>query len=67
MKSIIKRCYWCKRFNISHCQKLSQGLIPTDRTKHDLPFSVIGTNYAGPFICNTKGERNISVFIVVYM
>ena len=50
VKRIIKRCYGCKRFNISHYPKTSQGLIPTDRTKQDLPFSVIGTDYVGPFI-----------------
>ena len=33
VKRIIKRCYGCKRFNISHYLKLSQGLIQTDITK----------------------------------
>ena len=54
VKRIIKRCYGCKRFNISHYPKPSQGLMPTDRTKQDLPFSLMGTDYAGPFICRTK-------------
>ena len=31
VKMIIKRCYGCKRFNISHYRKPSQELIPTDR------------------------------------
>ena len=38
VKRIIKRCYGCKRFNISHYPKPSQELISTDRTKQDLPF-----------------------------
>ena len=38
VKRIIKRCYGCKRFNISHHPKPSQGLIPTNRTKQGLPF-----------------------------
>ena len=66
MKRIIKRCYGCKRFNISHYPKPSQGLIPTDRTKQDLPFSVIGTDYAGPFICKTKGKRDIKVYLLLF-
>ena len=33
VKRIIKRCYGCKRFNISHYLKPSQGLIQTDKTK----------------------------------
>ena len=65
-KRIIKRCYGCKRFNISHYPKPSQGLIPTDRTKSDLPFSVTGTNYAGPFICKTKGKRDIKVYLLLF-
>ena len=66
MKRIIKKCYRCKRFNISHYPKPSQGLIPTDRTKQDLPFSVIGTDYAGPFICKTKGKRDIKVYLLLF-
>ena len=66
VKRIVKRCYSCKRFNISHYPKPSQGLIPTDRTKQDLPFSVIGTDYAGPFICKTKGKRDIKVYLLLF-
>ena len=66
MKRIIKRCYRCKRFNISHYQKPSQGLIPTNRTKQDLPFSVIGADYAGPFICNTKRKRDIKDYLLLF-
>ena len=66
VKRIIKRCYGCKRCNISHYPKPSQGLIPTDRTKQDLPFSVIGTDYAGPFIWKTKGKRDIKVYLLLF-
>ena len=66
VKRIIKSCYGCKRFNISHYPKPSQGLTSTDRTRQDLPFSVIGTDYAGPFICNTKGKRYIKVYLLLF-
>ena len=33
MKRVIKRCYGCKRFNISYYPKPSEELIPTDRIK----------------------------------
>ena len=66
VKRIIKRCYGCKRFNTSHYPKPSQGLMPTDRTKQDLPFLVIGTDYAGPFICRTKGKRDIKVYLLLF-
>ena len=66
VKRIIKRCYGCKRFNISHYPKPSQGLLPTDRAKQELPFSVIGTDYAGPFICKTKGKKDIKVYLLLF-
>ena len=65
VKRIIKRCYGCKRFNISHYLKPSQGIIPIDKTIQDLPLSVIGTDYAGPFICKTKGKRDIKVYLML--
>ena len=65
VKRIIKRCYGCKRFNISHYLKPSQGLIQTDKTKWNLPFSVIGTDYAGPFIYKTKRKRDIKVDLLL--
>ena len=34
----------CKIFNISHYPRSSQGLIPKDRTKQELPSSVIRTD-----------------------
>ena len=49
----------------SHYSKPSQGLKVTDRTKQDLPFSVIGTYYAGLFICKTKGKRDIKVYLLL--
>ena len=63
LKIIIKKCYRCKSFNISHYPKPSQGLIPTDITKQDLPFSVTGKDYAGSFICKIKEKRDIKVYL----
>ena len=61
VERIIKRCHRCKRFNINHYPKLSQGLIPTEKTKQDFTFSLTGTDFAGPFICKTKEKRDIRV------
>ena len=66
VKRIIKRCCRCKRFNISHYPKPAQGLIPTDRTKQDLTYSVIGRDYAVPFMCKTKGKRDIKVYLILF-
>ena len=66
VKRIIKRCYVCKRFNISHYPKPSQRLIPTDKTKQDLPLSVIRTDCVGSFICKAKGKRDIKVYLLLF-
>ena len=58
VKRIIKSCYECKRFNIIHYPKSSQRLIPTGRTKQDLPFSVTGTDTQGDLYVKQK-EREI--------
>ena len=41
-------------------------MIPTDRTKQDLPFSVTGRHYAGLFISRTKGKRDIKVYLLLF-
>ena len=55
-----------KSFNISHYPKPSQGLIPTDRIKQDLPFLVMGTDCAGLFICKIKGKSDIKVYLLFF-
>ena len=30
-----------------------------------MPFSVTGTNYAGPFICKKKGKRDIKIYLLL--
>ena len=66
VKRLIKRCYGCKRFHMSHYPKPSQGLLPTDRTTPNLPFSIIGTDYAGPLICKKKGNRDIKLYLLLF-
>ena len=66
VKRMIKRRYRRKTFNSSNYPKPPQGLIPTGRTKQDLPFSVIGTDYAGSFTCKTKGNIDIKVYLLLF-
>ena len=66
VKRIIKRRYRGKTFNSSNYPKPPQGLIPTGRTRQDLPFSIIGTDYAGSFICKTKGKIDIKVYLLLF-
>ena len=66
VKRTIKRCYGCRRFSISHYLKPSLGLLSTDKTKQGTPFLVIGADYAGLFICKTKGKRDIKVYLLLF-
>lgn len=42
-----------------------RGLLPTDRTSQDLPFKIIGTDYAGPFLCKSK-NKEIKVYLLLF-
>ena len=49
VKRIIKKCFACKRFNISRTNTNRQN-------KARLVIFIIGTDYVGSFICKTKGK-----------
>ena len=40
-------------------------LFSRDRTKQALAFELVGTNYAGPFYCNSKGKNNLKAYIIL--
>ena len=62
----VLRCYHgCKRFYAIPYPDRKLGLLPKDRTKEDLPFKMIGTDYAGPIHCKVKTKQtktNILLF-----
>ena len=31
-----------------------------------MPFSVIGTDYVGPFVCKAKGEKDVKVYFLLF-
>ena len=64
MKKTIRKCYGWKRFRVSHYQKRSTGLLPVERTTHNLPFRIIGADYAGTLICKAKGGKETKVYIL---
>ena len=43
-----------------------QGQLPKDRTEQNLPFKVIGVDYAGPIYCKTKSKKEIKVYILLF-
>ena len=47
-KRMLRLCHGCKNFYAISYPDPKPGLLPKDRTKENLPFKVIGTDYAGP-------------------
>ena len=41
-------------------------MLPADRTNLDLPFKIIGTDYAGPFLCKSKGKKERKVYLLLF-
>ena len=68
VKRIIKRCYECKKFNISNYPKPSQGLIPTEQNKARFAiFSNRNRLSRAIHMLNKTKERYQSLFIVVHL
>ena len=57
VKKTIKKYFGCKRFRVSHYPDTSTGLLPLERTTQNLPFKIIGVDYASPLICKAKGGK----------
>ena len=47
-KRVIRSCSGCKRFQAVAFNAPPQGQLPADRTEGNMPFQVIGVDYAGP-------------------
>ena len=54
---MLRLCHGCKRFYAIPYPDPKPGLLPNDRTKENLPFKVIGTDYAGPIHCKVKTKQ----------
>ena len=66
MKKIIKKCYGCEKFCVSHYAEPSTGLSPIERTTQNLSFKIIDINYAGPLLCKTKKGKKTKVYILLF-
>ena len=65
-KRIIKRCFGCKRFQAVPCPNPQPGNLPKDRTEGDLPFQVVGVDYAGPIRYRSRRKKEAKAYIIVY-
>ena len=65
-KRVIRRCYGCKRFNLTALANPPPGNLPQDRTEGTSPFQVIGVDYAGPIKYRASRNREGKAYIVLY-
>ena len=56
-KRVLRSCHGCKRFYAIPYPDPESGLLLNDGTKENLPFKVIGTDYAGPIYCKVKTKQ----------
>ena len=66
VKKTVKKYYEWKRFQVSHYPGPSTGLLPVERTTQNLPFKIIGVDYAGPVLCKTKVGKETKVYILLF-
>ena len=64
-KSLVKKCYGCKRFNSLPYSAIKPGQLPNNTTEKAIPFQVIGTDFAGSIYYrnNTKKESKACILI----
>ena len=65
-KRVLKRCFGCRRFQAIPFPNPQPGKLPKDRTEGDLPFQVIGVDYAGPIRYRKQGKKESKAYIIVY-
>ena len=65
-KRVIRNCFGCKRFQVKPFATLPRGKLPIDRSTESRLFQVIGTDFAGPIMYNTKNKREKKSFILVF-
>ena len=66
-KSIIQNCYGYKRFRAMNCHPNSKiGHLPRVRTEQNVPFEIVGTDYASPLHHKSKSKKDLKVYILLF-
>ena len=55
-KKVCKECVLCQRQDSRACSQVTAPL-PSDRIDRSHPFSVVGTDHAGPLYCEDTGDK----------
>ena len=64
-KRVIKRCYGCKRHQVTAFAQPPPGNLPRDRTEGSWPFQVVGIDYAGPILYRTTKNHEKKSYILL--
>ncbi len=59
-------CHGCKRFQASSIPAPPVGNLPKERSDGNIPFDVIGLDFAGPIIYKGKRRQDCKGYIILY-
>ena len=66
IKSVVRKCYGCKRFKSLPYLGVKPGLLPNDRTEQAMPFQIIGTNFADSIYYHTKTKKELKAYVLIF-
>ncbi|XP_028415662.1 uncharacterized protein LOC114539025 [Dendronephthya gigantea] len=65
-RRVRKNCFGCKRFHATRLPNPQPGKLPKDRSSGELPFQVVGVDYAGPIRYRAGNKQERKAYILVY-
>ena len=66
VKSVRSTCWGCKRFRALPVRAPPPGLLPKECTDISGAFEVVGTDFAGPILCNLRNKREGKAYLVIF-
>ena len=65
-KRVLKKCSGCKRFHATAEPTPPQGNLPRERSEGNIPFDVVGVDFAGPITVKTGNKAKSKAYIILY-
>ena len=66
VKEVRKRCWGCKRFQVSAYAAPPPGQLPVSRTRGERPYEVVGFDFAGPIKFIIKGKTEGKSYLCLF-
>ena len=64
-KQVIRSCHGCKKFQAVAFANPPPGNLPQDRTQGNIPFQVIGVDYAGPILYRSGKSGEGKAYVIL--